>query len=211
MTMRALRLLSATTLGVLLGGVSGRQAETRTFVIRVDADTVATERITGTADSVTGDLHLFQEQTNVHYTLHLRPDGSVGSAVVFNEAPNFFTGTFLFGPPSANLGQAGVAGRVARVPTDYLPVIGTSMGLIDYLLRLHARDTSDAIVIKVINIRNQIPGRLLIKRLAHDSALVDCEACMRPRVTEELRIGLTRDGGIDGGLRTEQRWSIARR
>lgn len=34
---------------------------------------------------------------------------------------------------------------------------------------------------------------------------------MRPRVTEELRIGLTRDGGIDGGLRTEQRWSIARR
>lgn len=211
MTMRALRFLSATTLGVLLGGVSGRQAETRTFVIRVDADTVAAERVTRTADSVVGDLHLFQEQTNVHYTLHLRPDGSVGSAEVFNEAPNFFTGTILFGSTSANLGQAGVAGRVARVPTDYLPIIGTSMGLIDYLLRLHARDTGDAIVIKVINIRNQIPGRLTIKHLAHDSVLVDCEACMRPRVTEELRVGLAPDGGIDGAIRTEQHWIIGRR
>jgi len=207
----SIRLLSVAALGVLLSGMTTRQAQTRTFVIRVDADTVATERITRSADTVTGDLHLFQEQTNVHYTLHLRPDGSTGSAEVFNEAPNFFTGTIVFGSTSQNLGQAGVAGRVARVPTDYLPVIGTSMGLIDYLLRLHARDTATAIVIKVFNIRNQLPGRLLIKRLAHDSVLVDCEACMRPRVTEELRVGLTPDGGIDGAIRTEQHWIIARR
>jgi len=34
---------------------------------------------------------------------------------------------------------------------------------------------------------------------------------MRPRVTEELRVGLTPDGGIDGAIRTEQHWIIARR
>lgn len=211
MTMPALRIFSLALLGAFVAAASGSQSESRTFVIRVDADTVAAERITSSADSVTGDLRLFSEQTNVHYILHLRPDGSTGSAQVFDEAPNFYTGTILFGSSSDNFGMPGVAGRVIRVPTDYLPVIGTSMGLIDYLLRLHARDTAESIVIRVINIRNQVPGRVMIKRLAHDSVLVDCEACMRPRVTEELRIGLTRDGGIDGGLRTEQRWSIARR
>ena len=45
--------------------------------------------------------------------------------------------------------------------------------------------------IKVLNIRNGNPGRLTIRRLASDSLLVDCDGCMRQRVTEELRVGLS--------------------
>ena len=211
MMLPTLRLLSIAAVGILLSGVSGFQSETRTFVIRVDADTLAVEHVTRSADSVTGDLRLPEDGTSLHYVLHLRPDGTTGLANVADESPGFFTGTILFGTPSGYLGQAGVAGRVVRAPADYLPVIGVSMGLIDYVLRLHARDTSAAVVVKVFNIRNGLPGRLTITHLAHDSVLVDCQACQRARLTEELRIGLARDGGIEGGVRTEQRWTIARR
>jgi hypothetical protein len=196
---------------ILLSGVSGVQSETRTFVIRTDADTVAFEQITRTASTLTGDLTLRAEGTHIHYVLHLRPDGSTESAEVANESPGFFTGRIMFGAPSTTLEPSGAPERVVSVPPDYSPVIGTSMGLIDYLLRLHARDTGDALVIKILNIRNRIPGRLTIKHLGRDSVLVDCEACMRARVTEELRVGLARDGGIEGAVRVEQHWAITRR
>ena len=196
---------------MLLCGISGSQSETRTFVIRVNADTVAVEHVTRTATTLTGDLRLFEEPADVHYVLHLRPDGSTSSADVVNASPSFFSGTIVFGPPRVSLGDSELQKRSISVPPDYLPVIGTSMGLLDYLLRLHARDTAAAIVIKVLNIRNRIPGRLTIRRLGRDSALVDCEACMRARTTEELRVGLAADGGIDGGVRVEQQWTIARR
>src|SRR5689334_7610690 len=114
MTISGLRLLPLASLAILLGGASGSQSETRTFVIRTDADTVAAERVTVTANTLIGDLHLFEEGTDVHYTLHLRSDGSTGLAQVVDEKPNFFTGTILFGNPDENLGQAGVAGRVVR-------------------------------------------------------------------------------------------------
>jgi hypothetical protein len=196
---------------ILLSSISGAQSETRTFVIHTDADTVAFEQTTRTANALTGDLTLREEGTHVHYVLHLRPDGSTESAEVANESPGFFTGRIIFGAPSAVLEQSGAPERVASVPPDYSPVIGTSMGLIDYLLRLHARDTGDVGVMKIINIRNRIPGRLTIKHLGRDSVLVDCEACMRPRVTEELRVRLAPDGGIDGAVRVEQHWAITRR
>ncbi|HKW48031.1 MAG TPA: hypothetical protein VJN70_11315 [Gemmatimonadaceae bacterium] len=203
--------VAAALSGILFCAVTGTQSETRNFVIRDEADSIAVEQTTRSANTLTGDLRLFQEGTNVHYVLHLRPDGSTESADVFNESPGFFTGTIVFGDPSASLGQSGAPGRVVRVPANYAPIIGTSMALIDNVLRLHARDTSQAIVIKVLNLRNHIPGRLTIKRLARDSVLVDCESCMRLRMTEELRIALARDGGIDGAVRVEQHWTVGRR
>jgi hypothetical protein len=160
---------------------------------------------------LTGDLHLLEERNNVHYVLHLRTDGSTESAEVADESPNFFSGTIVFGAPPMTLGQSGARGRVATVPADYLPIIGISMGLIDYLVRLRTPGIGEAIDIKVINIRNRNPGRLTINRIARDSVLIDCDACMRRRMTEELRVGLARDGGIDGAIRTEQHWIITHR
>jgi hypothetical protein len=197
--------------GILLVGVSGLQSGTRTFVIRTDSDTVAVEQLTHTANTLTGDLHLFEEKTTVHYVLHLRADGSTETAEVTNEAPNFFTGRIVFGGPSVNGGQSGMAGRLVRVPADLLPVIGTSMGLIDHLIRLHSPAMGETAEIKVLNIRNGNPGRLTIRRLARDSLLVDCDGCMRQRVTEELRVGLSADGGVDGAVRVERHWIIGHR
>jgi hypothetical protein len=113
----------------------------------------------------TGDLHLFEKRTNVHYVLHLRPDGSTETAEVANEAPNFFSGPSAFGGLPANVGRPGVTGRLVRVPVDLLPVIGTSMGLIDYVIRLHNPTLGETVAIRVVNIRNGIPGRVTIKRL----------------------------------------------
>ena len=197
--------------GVLLVGIAAFQSGTQTFVIRTDPDTVAVEHLSRTANTLTGDLHLFEERTNVHYVLHLRTDGSTETAEVANEAPNFFTGMIVFGTPSVNIGQPGVAGRLVRVPADLLPVIGTSMGLIDYLIRLHSPAIGETVEIKVLNIRNGNPGRVTMKRLTRDSVLVDCDGCMRQRATEELRVGLSRDGGIDGAVRVERHWTVGHR
>ena len=134
--------------GVLLVGIAAFQSGTQTFVIRTDPDTVAVEHLSRTANTLTGDLHLFEERTNVHYVLHLRTDGSTETAEVANEAPNFFTGMIVFGTPSVNIGRPGVAGRLVRVPADLLPVIGTSMGLIDYLIRLHSPAIGETVEIK---------------------------------------------------------------
>jgi hypothetical protein len=64
---------------------------------------------------------------------------------------------------------------------------------------------------RVVNIRNGLPGKITIKRLLPDSVVVDCDGCMRQGVTEELRVGLARDGGIDGAVRVEQHWTVAHR
>jgi hypothetical protein len=197
--------------GILLVGASSFQSATETFVIRAEVDTVAVEQITRTPNTLTGDLHLVEEKTSVHYVMHLRSDGSTETAEVTDEAPNFFTGVILFGTPSVNVGLAGVAGRVVRVPADLLPIIGTSMGLIDQLVRLHSPSIGQTIDLKVLNIRNGLPGRVTIRRLAADSVLVDCAGCMRQRVTEELRVGLSHDGGVEGAARIERHWSITRR
>jgi|SRR5689334_19883856 hypothetical protein len=205
-----MRATVATLSAMFLVGAWGFQSEPQTFVVRTDADTVAVEHLTRTANTLTGDLHLFEEKTNVHYVLHLRPDGSTETAEVANERPNFFSGLIVFGAP-VNVGQSGAAQRLVRVPGDLLPVIGTSMGLIDYLIRLHTPGIGETVDIRAINIRNGLPGRVTIKRFARDSVLVDCNTCMRRRETEELRIGLSRDGGIDGAARIEQHWTVGHR
>jgi hypothetical protein len=197
--------------GALLIGLGALQPGTQTFVIRSEIDTVAVEHIARTANTLTGDLHLSEDATNVHYVLHLRSDGSAAAAEVADESPNFFTGMILFGDPSTNVGRAVVAGRVVRAPADFLPVIGTSMGLIDYLIRLHNPALGDSVVIKVLNIRNRNPGRMTLKRFAPDSVLVDCNGCMRRGMTEELRVGLSADGGMDGAVGNAQSWTVARR
>jgi hypothetical protein len=197
--------------GILLIGASRFQSATQTFVIRAEADTVAVEQLTRSADSLAGDLHLYEEKSRVHYVLHLRADGSTESAEVANEAPNFFTGTVLFGGPSGNMGQAGVAGRVVRVPAKLVPIIGTSMGLMDHLIRLHTPEIGRSVAIDVLNIRNGKPGRVTIKRITSDSVVVDCDGCMRQRVNEELRVGLSHDGGVAGAVRVERHWTVERR
>lgn len=197
--------------GILLLGARFQSA-TQTFVIRTaDADTVAVEQITRTANTLTGDLKLLEEGATVHYVLHLRPDGSTEYTDVFNDAPNFYTGTIVFGSDSANVEQSGAGVRLVRVPASLSPMIGTSMGLLDNLIRLHTPRVGESADIKVINIRNRFPGRMTIKRITTDSVLVDCNGCMRPRVTEELRVGLSHDGGIDGAVRVEQHWLVSRR
>jgi hypothetical protein len=206
-----MRSIVAALSGILLVGIAGSQSATETFVIRRGVDTVAVEEITRTPNTLTGDLHLFEERTNVHYVLHLRPDGSTETAEVANDAPNFFTGTVLFGSSFPSPGQAGVAGRVVRAPGDALPVIGTSMGLIEYLVRLSSEGSRKTDAMRVVNIRNGLPGKITIKRLLPDSVVVDCDGCMRQGVTEELRVGLARDGGIDGAVRVEQHWTVAHR
>jgi len=89
-------------------------------------------------------------------------------------------------------------------------MIGTSMGLLDYLIRTHTPHLGESADIRVLNIRNRFPGRMTIKRLTADSVLVDCNGCMRQGVTEELRVGLSHDGGIDGAVRVEQHWFVSR-
>lgn len=195
--------------GILLVGMSGSQSETQSFVIRALADTIAVEHLTRSASTLTGDLHLFSEQTDVHYVLHLRPDGLPETAEVVDERPNFFTGTIVFGTPSGGVGQTGMAGRLVRVPADVLPVIGTSMGLIDYVIRLHSPAVGERVQMKALNIRNGNSVTVTVKRFAPDSVLVDCDGCMRQRVTEELRVGLSAKGGIDGAVRVEQHWTVA--
>ncbi|MFL5614942.1 MAG: hypothetical protein ACJ796_14860 [Gemmatimonadaceae bacterium] len=204
-----MRAIIAAVSGILLMGLAESQSETQTFVIRTYTDTLAVEHLTRTANTLTGDLHLFVEQRDVHYVLHLRPDGSTESADVVDEAPNFFTGTILFGSPSGSLGQAGVAGRVVRVPANLLPVIGTSMGLMDYVLRLHTPAVGETVQVKALNIRNGNPVTVTVKRFSADSALIDCDGCMRQRVTEELRVGLSSTGAIEGAVRVEQHWTVA--
>src|SRR6476620_6812476 len=100
---------------ILRVGIAGAQSATQTFVIRKDSDTVAVEHLTRTASTLTGDLQLFVEKTNVHYVLHLRADGTTETADVIDEAPNFFTGTIAFGAPSSSVRQSGAAGRLVRV------------------------------------------------------------------------------------------------
>lgn len=193
-----------------IGMVGALQSAPRTYVIRTATDTVAVERVARAGNTVTGDLQLFAERTNVHYVIHLRADGSAESADVVNEAPNFFTGTIAFGGSAATAVQqgGGVAGQMTTAPADMLPLIGTSMGLIDYLIRLHPPKLGDAVQLSVLNIRNRVRGSLTLKRFARDSVLVDCDGCMRMHQTEELRVGLTRDGAMAGATRVEQHWTV---
>jgi hypothetical protein len=51
------------------------------------------------------------------------------------------------------------------------------MGLIDYLIRLHDPALGETVEIKVLNIRNGIPGNVTFKRVTRDSVIA--EPCAR--------------------------------
>ena len=197
--------------GALIGLFSAVQTSSKQYVISTPSDTVAIERVTRAGNTLTGDMRLVAGKTSLHYVLHLRPDGSAESADIVNEASGFFTGTIAFGGAAASLAQQGrgVAGQLTTAPADMLPVIGISMGLIDYIIGLHPPKLGETVQLSVLNIRNRFKGSLSLKRFSPDSLLVDCDGCMQPRSTEELRVGLTRDGAVAGGTRVETHWTMS--
>ncbi|MDB4877388.1 MAG: hypothetical protein JWM41_3834 [Gemmatimonadetes bacterium] len=191
-----------------------RQAATISFVTTDDKDTIAVEQITRTAATLTGDLGLVQQGTHTHYVVHLRTDGSPERVEVINDARGFFTGTIAFDAiarNSARAGGGGLSDKIIMAPPGAYPTIGTSVALMDQLVRRTHLALGDSAMLPVINIRNRNTGLATLKRIAADSVRVYCDGCMNRGAIEELRFAIAKDGGIAGGTSPSQHWVIARR
>jgi hypothetical protein len=208
----------AAGLAVLAGAphAGAQLASTSTFIVTAGADTVAVERATRTGASIVGDLRLLQGQRpqHAHYAVTLRPDGAASRVEVIDDVPNFFTGILVFdvAAMSATEHEVGALNdRIAMTPPGTLPTVGTSMVLMEQIVRATHPAVGATVRSAVVNIRNNNRAGISVSRISSDSVVIACDGCMRFGVVETLHFAVNKDGDITGGTSPELNWSIARR
>lgn len=194
---------------------SAQLATTSTFVVTSGLDTVAVERVTRTSMSLVGDLRLPTPRgiQHSHYAVELRPDGTA-ARVELTDAPNFFTGILVFDPQAMSAAQHEVGplnDRVTMAPPGTLPTIGTSMALMEQVIRTTYPPVGATVRRGVINIRNGNRAAISVSRVSADSVVVLCDGCMRVGSPETLHFAISRDGDIIGGTNPDFNWTITRR
>jgi hypothetical protein len=187
-----------------------------TFTITNGQDTIAVERFTHSASSLTGDLRLgsARQANHARYTIALRPDGSASRVEINDDRPNFYTGLWVFDADAMRAARAEPANHgvtIRMAPPSSYPTIGTSLALMEQLMRATHPAIGDSVRIQVINIRNGFDAPLMLKRTAADSALIVCDGCMQMGVREEIHVALSSSGDILGGSNPSLNWTITRR
>ncbi len=195
--------------------VNAQSATPSTFVITNGPDTVAIEKFTARAGSLTGDLRLMQGQQPIHvnYELTLRPDGSASRVKTVDDSPNMFSGLILFDNDAMLAARADPAAKGAALhmgPPNGYPTIGTSIAMMEQLVRATHPAVGDSATIRFINIRNGGDGMLMIRRLNADSVVIVCMGCMQRNVREELHFAVAKNGDVIGGYNPALGWSISR-
>jgi len=214
--MRVEHVVVTVGLALLAPSASAQLSTGSTFIITGEQDTVAVERFTRTSTALIGDLRLVQQpqSLHVHYTVSFRPDGSPTRVEIIDDAPNFFTGTVVFDAKSMMAVQAEIGAlndRVRMSPANTQPAIGTSMALMEQLVRATHPAIGDSARIGVMNIRNGNTSAMTITRTSTDSVSIVCDGCMRMGVREEIRVALGKSGDIVGGTNPSLHWTITRR
>jgi len=203
--------VSAQLANAQLAGVS-------TFVVTSGDDTVAVERVTRTSNSLTGDLRLAgpqpQRNLHAHYVATLRPDGGASRVDVIDDMPGFFTGVLVFDGSAMAAAQhelGALNDRIRMVPPNTYPTIGTSMALMEQLIRATHPTIGASVRIGVVNIRNGNRAAVGITRTSADSVVLACDGCMQPNRIETIHLAVSKDGEIVGGTNPELQWVIVRR
>jgi hypothetical protein len=199
----------------LAAHASAQTATPSTFVITNGSDTVAVEHFTARAGSLTGDLRLMQGQQPIHvnYELTLRPDGSASRVKTVDDSPNMFSGYIAFDNDAMLAMRADPAAKGAALhmgPPNGYPTIGTSIAMMEQLVRATHSAIGDSAAIRFINIRNGGDGMLTVRRINADSVVIVCVGCMNRNVREELRFAVAKNGDVTGGYNPALGWSISR-
>ena len=209
-----MRVMSAVT--VLLFAMPFRsaaaQAASGTFTVTSGLDTIAVETYSAAPGKLTGFLRLPQQEAAARYVIHFRPDGSIAEADIRDDTRNFFSGTITFDEKAAVDARArGPAARFVMAPASTYPIVGTSLELMELLVRVTHATSRDSTSAQVFNIRNRILGTATIRRLPHDSLAILCVGCQRVGSRQEFRLGVAPTGDFTGGVEARQEWMITRR
>ena len=187
------------------------QQHSATFVVTSGLDTVAAETFTTTPASLTGNLRLPQQNTVARYAILLYPDGSIAEADVQDDAPNYFSGTIAFDEKAAvHIRSETPRRRFIMAPPGTYPVIGTSVALMEELVRATHAATRDSTSVPVFNLRNRILGKATLRRIARDSLEIDCESCQRVGSHQRVQVSLSPTGDVTGGVEVGLGWVISR-
>lgn len=190
-------------------------ANTSTFVATRGPDTIAVERVVRTGTSLTGDLRLptAQHSPHAHYAVALRPDGSAARIDIIDDSPNCFTGILVFDGAARSAAEREIGplnDRVAMAPPGMYPTIGTSMALMEQVLRATHPAVGATVHAGVVNIRNIYRAAVVVSRISADSVFISCDGCMNPGKVETLHFGLDKNGDISGGIGPDNNWVITR-
>ena len=194
---------------------NAQAATPSTFVVTNGLDTVAVERFTARANSLTGDLRVMQGQQPVHvnYELTLRTDGSASRVKTVDDSPAMFSGIIVFDNDAMSAARADPATKGAALrmgPSNGYPTIGTSIAMMEQLVRATHPVVGDSATIRFINIRNGGDGMLTVRRISSDSVVIVCTGCMRANAREELRFAVAKNGDVIGGGNPALGWTISR-
>jgi hypothetical protein len=186
-----------------------------TFVITNGSDTVAVEKFTARPTSLVGDLRVMQGSQPIHvsYELTLRPDGSASRVKTIDDSPNMFSGFIMFDMDAMSAARADPATKGAALrmgPPNGYPTIGTSIALMEQLVRATHPAVGDSAAIRFINIRNGGDGMLTVRRVNADSVVIVCVGCMQRNAREELRFAVGKNGDVTGGYNPALNWVITR-
>jgi hypothetical protein len=209
------KILCALSLFVVAAHANAQSTTPSTFVITNGPDTVAVERFTSRATSLTGDLRLMQGSQPIHvnYELTLRPDGSASRVKTTDDSPMMFSGFIMFDAGAMTAARADPATKGAALrmgPPNGYPTIGTSIALMEQLVRATHPAVGDSAAIRFINIRNGADGMLTVRRVNADSVVIVCVGCMNRNVREELHFAVAKNGDVTGGYNPALNWSITR-
>ena len=205
--------LTQLALALVLGApVALAQAHSASFVVTSGQDTIAVENVNATSGALTGMLRLPQQQARARYVIHLRPDGGIAEANVMDDAPNFFSGAITFDEKAAvdARERGGPRRRFIMAPPSTFPLVGTSVALMEELVRVTHAISRDSTSAKVINIRNRVLGTATIRRLRGDSLAIDCDDCQRAGSHQAFHVALSKSGDFTGGVEIGQGWVITR-
>ncbi len=209
------KILCVLCLAVTAARAHAQAATPSTFVVTNGLDTVAVERFTARTNSLTGDLRVTQGQQAIHvnYDLTLRPDGSASRVKTVDDSPMMFSGIIVFDNDAMSAARADPAAKGAALrmgPTNGYPTIGTSIAMMEQLVRATHPAAGDSTTIRFINIRNGGDGMLTVRRISSDPVVIVCMGCMRANAREELRFAVAKNGDVTGGTNPALNWIITR-
>lgn len=140
----------------LLTAVASAHAQVSSFVTTLGADTLAFEQFRRVGDAITGDwLTLYGGVMFHHYTIVLRPDGTVASYHLTlhraNGAPEGGV-ELTFDRDSVSVVNSADSGHVTRVAAPgALPIFANTIGLLEVITR-HARaQARDSSMTPIVN------------------------------------------------------------
>jgi hypothetical protein len=161
---------------------------------------VSTHRVTDGHEpgdsTIIGDLRLPNQGGHTRYVVRLGTDGRAERVEVTDDTSNFVSGTIAF-DPAAN-GSRSVTRLVRAAPGSY-PIVGTSVALMEQLVRATHPASGETARVAVTNIRNRLRGAATIRRLSPEMVEVACDACRRPHSHQVLDFPISAAGTFVAG------------